>query len=445
VRNWSAMVLRRGRSGEAAPAYVAVGRAARDGRDAVLAPGVPGADAIARLDAGRSLHADYPVVDDEGIDGAWRWRGGWQRWVFPSVWMIYLLQTVHGLGVYSPGGWFLVGCAILVVYAYFYLRGLPFSSGPTHAWQSVGVMLVLTGLETTLAHQDALIMCVFIAVLAMSTGSRSGPVFVVVLTVISVALPAMIPAWHASADWDMLVTLPMVAIAMFGFFTVIRSARELAAARAEVVRLAAENERTRIARDLHDLLGHSLTTITIKAALAKRLADRDPARAAQEIGEVEALGRSSLADVRAVVAGYREVSLAGELASARYVLRSSDIVAQFPVAIDAVPVEYHELFGWALREGITNVVRHARATTCTVTLGATWLQIDDDGRIPPSGPTRARSAGTGMIGLAERAAAFGGTVESAPGPSGWTLRVDVPPVAASGATTPKPGERAATR
>ncbi|MEO5901143.1 MAG: sensor histidine kinase [Ilumatobacteraceae bacterium] len=404
MRNWSAMVLRRDRAGGRPPA---------------------GGGAVSS-NAARSLHADYPVVDDDGIDGAWRWRGGWQRWVFPSVWMVYLLQTVHGLGVHSPGGWFLVGCAILVVYSYFYLRGLPFSPGPSKAWQSVCVMLVLTGLETFLAHEDALIMCVFIAVLAMSTGSKAGPVFVVVLTALSVALPAMIPAWHAGADWDMLVTLPMVAIAMYGFFTVIRSARELAAARAEVVRLAAENERSRIARDLHDLLGHSLTTITVKAALAKRLAQRDPARAAQEIGEVETLTRSVLVDVRAAVAGYREVSLAGELATARHVMQSAGVACRLPGSIDVVPLGYHELFGWVVREGVTNVVRHARATSCTITLGPTWLQIDDDGRIQPVGATRARSDGTGLLGLGERVGAMGGTVSGGPGATGWTLRVDVP-------------------
>ena len=94
-----------------------------------------------------------------------------------------------------------------------------------------------------------------------------------------------------------------------------------------MARLAAENERSRIARDLHDLLGHSLTTITVKAGLANRLAGRDPDRAAKEIGEVEQLTRSALADVRAAVDGYRDVTLAGELASAQEVLRAAGQVA----------------------------------------------------------------------------------------------------------------------
>src|SRR5689334_14073774 len=102
-------------------------------------------------------------------------------------------------------------------------------------------MVVHTAAETMLAHEDAFVMCIFIAVLAMSTGSRWAFVFVIALAGVAVATPALIPSWHSGADWQMAVTLPLVAFAMFGFFTIIRSARELAAARAEVVRLAAEN------------------------------------------------------------------------------------------------------------------------------------------------------------------------------------------------------------
>ncbi len=163
-------------------------------------------------------------------------------------------------------------------------------------------------------------------------------------------MPAMIPSWHAGADWSMLVTLPLVACAMYGFFTIIRSARELASARAEVVRLAAENERTRIARDLHDVLGHSLTTITVKSALARRLVGSRPGTVAQEIGEVEELSRSTLADVRAAVAGCRDITLAGELATARpRAAFCGHRRARARQRSDVVPGELHELFGWTVR------------------------------------------------------------------------------------------------
>ena len=370
---------------------------------------------------------------EDDIAGSWRWRGGWQRWVFPAVWLIYLGQTLGGIGKHSSGTAAWAGVVVLVLFAIGYLVALPIGvDGQRRTWIGIVVLLALTAVESLFAHEDALVMCVFIAVLAMAVGGRAGPLFVAAMTLVAVVLPRLIPSWHTRAlDWDMLVTIPLVACAMYGFFTIIRSARELAAARAEVVRLAAENERTRIARDVHDVLGHSLTTITVKSALAARLVGRDPQRAVQEMNDVETLSRSTLADVRAAVAGYRDVKLAGELATARHVLRSAGIAAQMPGAIDVVPGRLHELFGWAVREGVTNVVRHARATTCTITLGETWLQIDDDGHGPPDLSAARAGAGTGLLGLGERVHAVGGYVTSGPSSTGWTLRIDVPSVASS--------------
>jgi two-component system sensor histidine kinase DesK len=214
-----------------------------------------------------------------------------------------------------------------------------------------------------------------------------------------------------------------VAVAMWAFFSILQSNVELTKARAEVARLAAENERSRIARDLHDLLGHSLTTITVKAELAKHLSERDPARAAAEIAEVEALSRRTLSEVRAAVSGYREVTLSGELATGRQVLRAAGFVADLPKAVDDIDPNYEELFGWVVREGITNVVRHSRGTTCTITVGRNWLAIADDGTC-----VETASPGSGLTGLGERVAAVGGTVVSGcaeDGP-GWRLRVDLP-------------------
>src|SRR6476661_7201994 len=173
---------------------------------------------------------------EDGIDGAWRWRGGWQRWVFPSVWLIYLGQTLGGIGKHSNGIVALLGIVVLVAFSVCYLFALPIgAAGERRTWLAIAVMVGLTLLEVPIAHEDALVMCVFIAVLAMARGGRSGPLFVAGMTVVVVILPAMIPAWHTGADWDMLVTIPLVACAMYGFFTIIRSARELASARAEVV------------------------------------------------------------------------------------------------------------------------------------------------------------------------------------------------------------------
>jgi two-component system sensor histidine kinase DesK len=199
-----------------------------------------------------------------------------------------------------------------------------------------------------------------------------------------------------------------------------RGNRALSEARSELARLAAENERSRIARDLHDLLGHSLTTITVKAGLARRLGETDPARALQEIAEVESLARRSLADVRAAVANYREVTLAGELATGRELLRAAGIVADLPGAVEVVDPAYQELFGWVLREGLTNVVRHAHASVCVVRISRSSVEILDDG----VGSTAC--SGSGLAGLQERVGAAGGVVEAGPNlPRGWRLRVEL--------------------
>jgi two-component system, NarL family, sensor histidine kinase DesK len=219
------------------------------------------------------------------------------------------------------------------------------------------------------------------------------------------------------------VALPVIALSMYGFLQVHRSNLELSQARAQVASLAAENERSRIARDLHDLLGHSLTTITVKAGLARRLGPADPAGAVDQITEVEELCRRVLAEVRAAVSGYREVTLASELARGGELLRVSGITADLPTATDVADPAHQELFGWAVREGLTNVIRHSRARSCAVRVSASCVEIVDDGH------GSAAPSGNGLRGLRERAAAAGGGVDAGPvQPAGWRLRVWVPAV-----------------
>ena len=129
--------------------------------------------------------------------------------------------------------------------------------------------------------------------------------------------------------------------------------------------------------------------------------------------------------MRSAVSGYREVTLAGELATAQEVLRAAGIDAPSPPPVDVVDPAHSELFGWVVREGVTNVVRHSRARHCVIALGPTWLEIEDDGR------GGAPDAGNGLTGLRERVAAAGGTVLAGAGPRGWRLRVEMSdPVAA---------------
>ncbi|WP_290059272.1 sensor histidine kinase [Amycolatopsis solani] len=225
------------------------------------------------------------------------------------------------------------------------------------------------------------------------------------------------------ADYGDLITVGSVTLAMFFMANLVRAIRRLERANEEIATLAVANERQRVARDLHDLLGHSLTTITVKAGLARRVLESsgDIPRTVEEIREIESLTRSALSDVRATVSEYREVSLSAELAGARAALRAAEIDADLPHAVDNVRPELQNTFGYVLREAVTNVLRHSGAKQVTVRLGDTWLEVEDDGR------ATVVVAGNGLRGLSERLAAAGGTLRTSVRPGGGLrVRAEVP-------------------
>jgi len=192
---------------------------------------------------------------------------------------------------------------------------------------------------------------------------------------------------------------------MHAFDRQTETVRQLRNAQNELAALAVAEERNRVARDMHDILGHSLTVIAVKAELAGRLITLAPDKATAEVAQLEDLARGALADVRATVSGYRGVNISSELASARSALEAAGIEPELPGAADEVPAKSRELFGWVLREAVTNVVRHSGASRCTVTLSRRTIQVDDDGRGPGGS-----SDGGGLRGLRERAAAQGATL-----------------------------------
>lgn len=354
-----------------------------------------------------------------------RWTRGHGRLVLSGVFLVYLLYVGIAVADNARGGGEVAGFALLGAFAA--IDVLLVGRTPTLSarlfWPVVAVMFVLFVAELPFARAGAFVLCLYVtAALVARLEVRAWPA-VVAMALAALVVPALIPGWHDTIGADIAmvtpVAIPVIALAQLGVMKLVRSNDALARAQAEVARLTAENERSRIARDLHDLLGHSLTTITVKAGLAHRVGERDVPRALHEIAEVEELARRSLHDVRAAVANYREVTLTGELASGRELLRAAGIAAELPSAVDGVDPAHQELFGWVVREGLTNVVRHARAGSCAVRLTPSSIEILDDGI---GGAPDAH--GSGLAGLRERVSAAGGVVEAGPRrPAGWRLRV----------------------
>jgi two-component system sensor histidine kinase DesK len=203
-----------------------------------------------------------------------------------------------------------------------------------------------------------------------------------------------------------------------------RATRRLLRADEEIERLAALAERERIARDLHDLLGHTLSVIVVKSELAGRLLTADPARVAAEIGDIERIGREALTEVRSAVAGYRARGLDAELEGAERALAAADVTVTVERAtLPSLPPEHESALALALREAVTNVIRHASAARATIALAADGanvvLEVADDGR-GTSG-----TEGSGLAGMRERISAVGGEV-IVDGSAGTRVRVRVP-------------------
>ena len=243
----------------------------------------------------------------------------------------------------------------------------------------------------------------------------SAPV-VVALTVGTLSLGGLV-GWGGQVGTAFGIMAASVAV--FGLRAVMTRNMDLVSAHLENARLAVDNERSRFARDLHDILGHSLTVITVKAELAQKLLDVDLERARAELADLERLSRDALHDVRRAVEGYRDITLPGELVRARVALRAAEIAAELPNSTDDVPSDLRELFAWTVREGVTNVIRHSGASHCEVRLTATTAEVIDDGCATPS----PNGHGSGLAGLRERAADAGATVVTRQLSPGFSLSV----------------------
>jgi len=260
-----------------------------------------------------------------------------------------------------------------------------------------------------------------------------------VIAIITVTIICAATGWSVLAIPANRIERPLE-FALIGFGSLALSRlvivnRQLALARAEMARLGAADERLRIARDLHDLLGHGLSVISLKAQLAGRLLPADPQRASVEVGDIELVSRRALEDVRTAVSGYRRLRLDSELLGARFALEAAGVTTEIEHNAGVLPDDVDEAFAWSVREGATNVIRHGKAHNAVIRTRredqtALLEVINDEKRagdqVEPL-QTSGSERGSGLAGLAERAAVIGGRVEAAPtAEGGYRLAVIIP-------------------
>ncbi|WP_322474202.1 sensor histidine kinase [Deinococcus sp. AB2017081] len=362
------------------------------------------------------------------VSVAARQRGVW-AW-FPLLWLAFLAYPLIGFFDHPrPAGEWLRFWAVLAGFVAVYARVF-FVRPPEHAarWAVAGWAYALAAYFVLLPVIGGTATA-FLIYGGSIIGFQARVAVALWLAFLNVAI-MVVPFWDGRYALEDLAWLApnMVFTLVAAYANHASYRRNVADARlvqvqAEKEKLAADAERERIARDLHDLLGHTLSVIVLKSELAGKLAERDPARAAAEIREVERISRDALSEVRSAVSGYRGSGLGAELARAKVALDTAGVKLSVTEALPTLPPRAEQAAAMLLREAITNVVRHAHARAVDVTLtphGRGWrLVVHDDG-IGGAGPE-----GSGLTGMRERLRAIGGTLERS-GAGGTTLTATLP-------------------
>jgi two-component system sensor histidine kinase DesK len=355
-------------------------------------------------------------------DAAARLRDpGARRWYLGSLWgLFYLLIPVVIVwidGIPFSEGVLFTALIVVVGVVYVILPPLLWNRPWPVALAVLVIYLGLVSLAFPFIGLNAIWLWIYLPLIAAM--SQLPTVFVItVIGVIGAGQITLLTATNSWADYWYSVALTLsVSVMMFSFSQQIRTVQRLRNAQGEIARLAVVEERERFARDMHDVLGHSLTVVTVKSQLARRLVTQDPERAERELDDIEQLTRAALTDLRASVAGYRAMSLATELAAANAALTAADIVPHLPSSADVVEPRLRETFAWVLRESVTNVVRHSHARNCWVAVERHTISVADDGR----GLSAGVPIGHGLDGLRERAAMVGADLTTTPTEGGGTL------------------------
>jgi two-component system sensor histidine kinase DesK len=360
--------------------------------------------------------------------------GGDAGWL-PFVWLIYLVPfLVYPAVAHAGPTLWLETAAGAAAFLALYFWGYRLS-GRRILWSVAGIALLAALFAP--ANPWSNFLWVFAAAFLGIAGRPAFAARCLAVLLAAIGLESWLlhlPVWYWAPT---LVFALLIGGIKIHYAELRRAGISLRLAHDEVERLAKVAERERIGRDLHDLLGHTLTLIALKAELAGKLAPRDAAAAGREIAEVARISRQALAEVRSAVSGYRSADLSAELVRARLMLVTAGVEPAIPASFDLppLPVEVACALALALREAVTNVVRHADAAICRVRLaasgGAATLEVEDDGR---GGGAR---EGSGLAGMRERLAALGGTVERWSG-GGTRLTVTLPIPAVPQPPVPEP-------
>jgi two-component system, NarL family, sensor histidine kinase DesK len=385
--------------------------------------------------AERSEIGDRPLADgaasavgQPGLAGAGDERRGPVSRLFRTAWLVFVAYPIIVLIADRPD---LIETVLVIVGVGSFVALLAFAARAPDSRSRASLIgpvfvLILLAVATVLVLRDpnsGFYPFYFYA----STGASAlmPPRRAVGLMVLSGILAGLV-IWTVSYDLATAivqgVSVTIIGVTIFSTAQVRRTNRELVQARHELARLAVADERARIARDLHDTLGQSLSVITLKSELAGRLLPDEPERARSEVGDIERVAREAMASIRETVGGYRRPTLEAELAAARETLAAADITPSIETVDEGLPPVVDAVLAWTVREGITNVVRHSDARHVRIRIGrrADWAEatITDDGSglgrgddITGNDDDRA-AAGSGLIGLSERVTALGGRFEA---------------------------------
>lgn len=382
------------------------------------------ADDVTRDAAAASAAGAAPAA--WAASGARR-RGGaggpWERfgWVMAAVWLVFLMYPLLALlrseaaQEWVVTGWIALG-AFVVVYVAGFMNGMSFGGGGLTRppkpiqWVAFGAMIVCAALTVPAVGGSSLSFLPFIMSFASYGLTRMAHwITIAVSIVITAAVVFLTPTGAAYLT-------VLAIIALLGVVNTVSTTLIIRSAEAERVglELATSEGREAVARDVHDLVGHSLTVVSLKAQLVRRLIDSDPERAKAELADIEALTTEAIAGVRATVAGVRSAALIEQLASCRDALHSADVTMQVVGDAAALSPAQSLTASWILREATTNVLRHAGAGTVTVRIAPGTFSVADDGR----GFTGAE--GNGVRGMRERATTGGATLAVSAGEGGGT-------------------------